>query len=241
MMPAAVKHREINVLVVPHWHSALLSALTLPAGAPSISKDPIMANLVKNETEDDLHRLERDIRQYKIEYEMYFGGGKKRPPAEIEWRIEQMVKRYGDRGAQLNYAQRFLYGNLVQAYVKLRDIFRKRLKKREEGGGERHFGSAARKIEAERAARQKAQVLPSVAVVCSNPEREPRKVEQIYNAFREAIERSGESTNALSRDQFEQFLRKKTEQLRKQKGSPAVEFVVSVEGGKAHLKARTRS
>jgi hypothetical protein len=201
-----------------------------------------MPKLINNEAEEDLHLLEQDLRQYKIEYEQYFGGGKKRPPADIEWRIETMVKRYSDRGGRMNYTQRFRYGNLVQAYVKFRDIFRKRLKRREESsGGERHFGAAARKIEAERAAQQKAQGLPAVAVVCTNPEREPRKVEQIYNAFREAIERSGEPASKLTRDQFDHFLRQKTEQLRKTSGNHAVEFVVSLEAGKARLKARIRS
>jgi hypothetical protein len=204
--------------------------------------DCIMAiKVTTKETEEDLRRLERDIRQYKIECEQYFGGGKKRPPDDAEWRIEQTVKRYSDRAGQLNYGQRFLYGNLVQAYVKFRDVFRKRLKRRKEGGGERHFGEAARKLQAEREAIRKAQPVPEVSVVCRNPESEPRKVEQIYTAFREAIVRSGESASQPTREQFEQFLRQKTEQLRKQKGTEAVEFVVSVEDGKARLKARVRS
>jgi len=193
------------------------------------------------DVDEDISRLEHDIRKLKIEYEQYFGGGKKRPPNDTEWRIEQVIKRYGDRGAEMNYGQRFRYSNLAQTYAKYRDVFHKRMMKREEGRVERHFGSAARSIEAERARRRKTSAAASVTVTCSNPEREPRKVEQIYTAFREAVERSGESTEKLSRDQFEKFLRQKTEQIRKQKGSPAVEFVVSVEGGKARLKARVQS
>ena len=49
--------------------------------------------------DEELGQLERDIRQLKIEYEMYFGGGRKRPPTEIEWRVELMVKRYATRSA----------------------------------------------------------------------------------------------------------------------------------------------
>jgi hypothetical protein len=48
--------------------------------------------------DEELGTLERDIRQLKIEYDQYFGGGRKRPPTEIEWRIDQMVKRYSERG-----------------------------------------------------------------------------------------------------------------------------------------------
>ncbi len=52
--------------------------------------------------DEDLGQLERDIRQLKIEYEQYFGGGKARPPSDIEWRIETLLKRYSDRGAEMN-------------------------------------------------------------------------------------------------------------------------------------------
>src|SRR5690348_5478272 len=86
----------------------------------------------KNETDEDLVRLERDIRQLKIEFDQYFGGGRKRPPSEIEWRIEQVIKRYGDRAAEMNYGQRFRYGNLTQTYSKYREIFHKRMQRREE-------------------------------------------------------------------------------------------------------------
>jgi len=77
--------------------------------------------------DEDLAQLERDIRQLKIEYEQYFGGGKARPPADVEWRIETCLKRYSDRGGQMYYGQRFRYGNLSQLYSKFRDMFRKRM------------------------------------------------------------------------------------------------------------------
>src|SRR6476661_1942793 len=51
--------------------------------------------------DEELGQLERDIRQLKIEYDQYFGGGRKRPPTEIEWRIELIVKRYGERNGTL--------------------------------------------------------------------------------------------------------------------------------------------
>ncbi len=190
-----------------------------------------------NQTDDDMGRLERDIRQLKIEYEQYFGGGRKRPPADIEWRIEQTLKRYGDRSAQMNYAQRFRYGNLAQTYVKYRDIFRKRMQRREEGREERHFGAAARAVEAERA--RQAKTPPQVAVISSDLSTESGDVDQLYRAFCEALQSSGQATDKLSRAKFEKFLSEKSEQIRKR--GQQVEFVVSVEGGKARLKARVKS
>lgn len=199
-------------------------------------------NMPLSEIDEDLNRLEKDIRQFKIEYEQYFGGGKTRPPNDTEWRIESVVKRYGDRGAQLNYSQRFRYSNLTQTYARYRDVFHKRLKKREEGSVERHYGAAARAIEAERATHTPpAEDRFRVAVTCADPLRESNKLDQLYGAFREALSQSGESTDRLSRQSFEQFLQKKAEQLRGKQNERDVEFVVSVEGGKARLKARLKS
>ena len=96
--------------------------------------------------DEDLGQLEKDIRQLKIDYEQYFGGGKARPPSDTEWRIETMLKRYSDRGASMSYTQRFRYSNLAQTHSKYKEIFRKRLKRREEGTVDRHFGAAAREI-----------------------------------------------------------------------------------------------
>src|ERR1700730_1529364 len=100
--------------------------------------------------DEELGQLERDIRQLKIEYDQFFGGGRKRPPTEIEWRIELLVKRYSERGGELKFGQRFRFNNLTQTYAKYKDIFRKKLQLKEEGRSQRHFGAAAKAIEAER-------------------------------------------------------------------------------------------
>src|ERR1700722_15622363 len=113
--------------------------------------------------DEDLAQLDKDIRQLKIEYEQYFGGGKARPPSDIEWRIDSLLKRHSDRGAEMNYTQRFRYGNLSQMYSKYREIFRKRLKQKEEGTVQRHFGAAAREIEQERARKRAAEAKPVAA------------------------------------------------------------------------------
>jgi len=190
--------------------------------------------------DEELNAFEHDVRQLKIEYEQYFGGGKKRPPTDIEWRIELMIKRHGDRGAAMNYAQRFRYNNLQQTYSRYKDIMHKRMRRREEGTVDRHFGSAARLI-AEQRASQKKQPTRFVAVSCADPAREPEKVDEIYDAFLECRASLGESTEGMSRGKFEQFLKRKVDELRKDGGNGEVEFVADIEGGKARLRARIKA
>ena len=201
-----------------------------------------------NTTDEDLAQFEKDLRQFKIEYEQFFGGGRKRPPSDTEWRLEQVMRRYGDRGAEMSFAQRFRYNNLTQTYAKYRDIFRKRLKKREEGTVDRHFGAAAKQIEAERAAgragdngaAEKKEAALCV-VLLSNPEQEQDKVEVLFRALQRARKEAGEKEKELSARQFRDFIRKKTQQFRKSKPQDEVEYAVFLENGRVRLKARMRS
>jgi hypothetical protein len=209
--------------------------------------------------DEELGQLERDIRQLKIEYDQYFGGGRKRPPTEIEWRIELIVKRYGERSGQMKFGQRFRYNNLTQTYAKYKDIFRKRTQQKEEGRLQRHFGAAAKAIEAERAKAQTSVPTAAVGVsavatnvsvtaqasafrmVCSEPEREAEKVEQLYQAFLQAKAGAGEETHKLSADGFKEFVRKKTKDLQSKQNCRDVEYVVETVDGQVKLKALVKS
>ena len=202
--------------------------------------------------DEELGQLERDIRQLKIEYDQYFGGGRKRPPTEIEWRIELLVKRYSERSGELKYGQRFRYNNLTQTYAKYKDIFRKKLQQKEEGRSQRHFGAAAKAIEAERAKKHVEVPAPpppaaeppppaGFRVVCSEPERETEKVDQLYRAFLQAKERAGEETGKLSAAGFQEFVRKKTKDLQEKQNCRDVEYVVEVVKGQVKLKALVKS
>ncbi|MBI1750714.1 MAG: hypothetical protein HY234_08545 [Acidobacteria bacterium] len=207
--------------------------------------------------DEDLNQLEKDIRQLKIEYDMYFGGGRQRPPQDTQWRAEQMIKRYSERGADMNFSQRFRFNNLSQNFAKNMEVWRKKMKQKEEGFVQRHFGAAAKAIEAQREKEQAAAppaAAPATAaearrpagppslyeVACSDPDREPEKVQQLYQALLAAKKKAGEKTDALTLDNFQDFVRLKTEQLKKQAGAKQVEYAVTMEDGQVKLKARTK-
>jgi hypothetical protein len=200
--------------------------------------------------DEDLGQIEKDIRQLKIEYDQYFGGGRKRPPTEIEWRIDQLVKRYGERGGDMKFAQRFRFSNLSQTYAKYKDIFRKKVAQKEEGKVQRHFGAAAKEIESARIKKEAEDHAASAAaagesrafrMTCSEPERETEKVDQLYQAFLQAKTSAGEATGKLSRSSFNEFVLKKTKELQKQKNCKDVEYVVETVDGQVKLKALVKS
>jgi hypothetical protein len=199
--------------------------------------------------DEELGTLERDIRQLKIEYDQYFGGGRKRPPTEIEWRIDLLVKRYAERGGELKFAQRFRFNNLSQTYAKYKDIFRKKTAQKEEGKVQRHFGAAAKEIESARLKKEAKQQAVAAAsgeskafrMTCSEPDREKDKVEKLYQAFLQAKQQAGEHTGKLSRSSFNDFVLKKTKELQKQKSCKDVEYVVETVNGQVKLKALVKS
>ncbi len=215
--------------------------------------------------DDELNQIERDVRTLKIEYEQFFGGGRSRPPSDTQWRVESLLRRYSERTAELSYAQRFRYNGLAQMYAKYVEMWRKKTMQKESGAQQRHFGAAAKAIEAERA-RAAASNTPknvpaaspasygvavgerSVAVAerkgveaftasFSDPERETEKVQRLYQKLIEARTETGEKAGAPNLKDFERFVRQKTKEL-KRTGTEEVEYTVSVEGGRVKLKAR---
>jgi hypothetical protein len=101
--------------------------------------------------DEDLNQIERDIRTLKIEYEQFFGGGRSRPPADTQWRVDTIVRRYNERVAELSSGQRFRFNNLTQTYAKYQEMWRKKTMQKEGATSQHHFGAAAKAVEAERA------------------------------------------------------------------------------------------
>jgi hypothetical protein len=213
--------------------------------------------------DEDLNQIERDIRTLKIEYEQFFGGGRPRPPADTQWRVDNLMRRYNERAGELTFAQRFRFNNLAQTYAKYNDMWRKKTMLKETASQQHHFGAAARAIEAERAraAAEKQAAAPpppapavaaaksasvaahqaaAFAMSFSNPDREKEKVNELYKKLIAARNETGEKAGAPSLKDFERFVRQKTKDLQ-EKGGREVEYTVSIESGRVKLKARISS
>ena len=70
-------------------------------------------------------------------------------------------------------------------------------------------------------------------------EKDRKRVESLYQALVEAKKNAGEKLgDAANFDSFSSFVKKKTDQIRKQYACDAVEYSVELEGGKVRLKAK---
>jgi hypothetical protein len=81
------------------------------------------------DVDQQLVRLEEDIRKLKIEFDIYFNGGAKRPPLESRARLDAYVKRISDN-RNLSYAQRYHFNSLVSRFTSYRELWRRTLKSR---------------------------------------------------------------------------------------------------------------
>jgi hypothetical protein len=76
-------------------------------------------------------RLEDDIRKLKIDFDIYFNSGAKRPPLEARARLEANLKRLAD-DRNLSFAQRYQLNAVVSRFNSYRELWRRLLKKKGE-------------------------------------------------------------------------------------------------------------
>lgn len=202
--------------------------------------------------DEEISLLEETVRRLKIEYDVYFGGGSKKPPADTEWRVQNIIKKYSD-AHKMNFAQRFKYNSIVQRYALFNDLWRQKMKIKEEGyrrPQDAVLGIQGLRIDQEQAAAEaleQGSTRPEAGekpftTHCSDAEADHEKVQQLFNAMTEARKKAGDAAaGSANFDSFKAFVKKKTEQIRKDYGCHAVEYSVEMEGGQVRLKAKAKT
>jgi hypothetical protein len=176
--------------------------------------------------DDQLNRLEDEIRKLKVEFDIYFNGGTGKPPFDTKYRVESLVKRiYDSRG--MTFGQRFRYNSLVARFNVYKELWRRNLKEREEIGREREIA-----LEAARTA-----VAPS-SISCSDPAAEPEKIRDLYDRLLLAKRACGERVEDVPFDRFEKMIGAQVQQIKAQLHCDTIEFTVEVADGAVKFKAR---
>lgn len=175
--------------------------------------------------DQDLDRLEYEIRRLKVEYDIYFNGGTLRPPVDTKGRVETAIKRiYDMRG--MSFGQRFRYNSLVARYNVMRELWRRQTQDREESG-------RRPAVEVQTAAREHV-----TSIRCRDPKVEPEKVSELYDHLIAAKRECGERLGALSLEVFRQFIISRAEYIKDHLATDAVDFIVGVDNG--HVKFAVR-
>ena len=180
--------------------------------------------------EEQLSRLEEDIRRLKIEFDIYFNGASKRPPYDTKGRVDTLIKRVAD-DRTLTFAQRYRYNSLAARYSAFRDMWRRTMQGREEG---RDPVSAARAT-AKQEIRNETE---KVSFVCLDAGKEVETVKNLYDSLLEAKRRCGEPTEDFSFPRFHRLIASKAEGLKERLGCDKVKFSVAIEAGHVSFKAK---
>jgi hypothetical protein len=196
--------------------------------------------------DDELNLLEDQLRRLKIEYDMYFGGGSKKPPADVEWKVKNLLKKFSD-GNRMNYAQRFRYTTIQQRYALYNALWQQKLVIKEEGyrrPQDAVLGIQGLRTDEEHEA-QKAMKHGVVAgdrpfSMSFSDGSDQAHVESLFQALTDARKKTGESS-AANLDSFKKFVKQKTAQLQKEYGCKAVEYTVELQNGQAKLKAKPKT
>lgn len=180
--------------------------------------------------DDQLTRLEEDIRRLKIEFDIFFNGASKRPPYDTKGRVETIMKRLGD-DRTLSYAQRFRYTTLTTRYNAFRDLWRRTMQGREEG---RDAIATARVSAKEQAVAN----FKRANFVCDNAHKDVELVKNLYSALMEAKKVCGEPVEGFSFPRFHRLIASQADGLKERLGCERVSFSIDVEGGHVSFKAK---
>jgi hypothetical protein len=176
--------------------------------------------------EEQLARLEEDIRRLKVEFDIYFNGAAKRPPYDTKGRVETLIKRLADERT-LSFAQRYHYNSLAARYNSFMQLWRRTMQEREEGRGPSRRPAPAAEPESAPA-----------TFVCSDPRGDVRTVRGLFDALVEARRKCGETTEDLSFARFHRMVAEKSEALKERAGCERVHFSVAVKDGRVQFKAK---
>jgi hypothetical protein len=199
--------------------------------------------------DEELDILADGMRRLKVEYEVYFNGGSKRPPADLEWRVQNLIKKFSDT-QKLSFSQLFRYNALAQRYAIFSELWRQKMKIKEAGFSRPQQARLAiqglRTIEeraAERALQQVGEAKSRTArahFLIADAGAQPERVRALFEAMLMAKRRAGEANPQGSFDGFLMFIQLKTEQIRREFGCPLVEYRIDLRHDKVRLTARAK-
>jgi hypothetical protein len=194
--------------------------------------------------DDELTLLEDNLRRLKIEYDIFFGGGSKRPPNDLDWRVQAGFKKHSD-SQRLTFAQRFRFNTMQQKYAIFSDLWRKKVNIKE--AGYRRPADAVLSIAGLRAEEEKpklhhaAHEYEPLKVNITDPKTESDSVRTLFDALANARKQANENGGGPATfDSFQTFVRRKTDEIRSKYHCQAVEYEVELKDGKVKLKARPK-
>lgn len=191
--------------------------------------------------DDELDKLEEDIRKLKNKYDQFFSGIQKSPPMHERRGVEVYIYELGKSKIRDN-TRRFRYNQLLTRYNQYREMWGRKMREREEGPLDFRRRKAA--IEAPAAPPPEQ---ASAAARVTSPRSDPyvklapgsngEEVKRLYSAIEKEHLKLGKLPT-ITLDQLKSMVQKQSELVREKYHVAVVGFRVDVVDGKVKLKAK---
>lgn len=186
-----------------------------------------------NPIEEALNKIEVEIRQLKIQYDMFFAGAAPRQPFETRKQLEIQIKTIGDTPMQ-RFADRYRYNSLAAKYQSFVELWGKMLRAKEEGRlrpGIPGFVQATRPAPPPGPAGSNGAGEVVFQSRVSDPSPGDASLRMFYDRFVQA------SAKRVSYDQFIRQIAAKTRSIKEKSGCDAVTYTIVRKGNGVSLKA----
>jgi len=190
--------------------------------------------------DDELDKLEEDIRKLKVKYEMFFMGNTKMPPQHERHQLEVSIFELGKQKMREN-ARRFRYNQLLSRYNQFREMWGRKMREREEGPLDFRRRQAALEAPSEekpaRAAKERVTSRSADSYVKLMPGSNGEAIRDLYNQIEKEHQKLGKAPS-LTFEQLRATVEKQSESVRAKYNVDVVGFRVDVVDGKVKLKAK---
>ena len=189
--------------------------------------------------DEELDKLEEDIRKLKNKYDQFFTGISKMPPMHERRMLEVFIFEIGKQKMREN-ARRFRYNQLLSRYNQYREMWGRKMREREEGP----LDFRRRKAALDEPSAPPKQSAP-LRVTSRSPESYVKlapgsngeAIRDLYNQIEKEHRKLGKNPN-LTFEQLRSMVEKQSEQVRERYNVDVVGFRVDVVDGKVKLKAK---
>lgn len=172
--------------------------------------------------DEELDQLADSLRRLKIEYETYFNGGSPRPPNVLIFRVERIINRHNSGASDMSLRQRYRLNQLAQSYFAYKDLWRRKLKLREQGI----------------AAHRQEPPAPGApfSMIWSGPDG-GQNIHQLLQAAVCAFSQAGAAAPVFDAERFAEFARRRVRQFKQSLECDALRLTVCVDQGRVKLRA----
>lgn len=170
----------------------------------------------------ELNRLQREIEQFRIDSQRFFGGDLHIPPEDLKERISGNLRRLRALASRSGTVGSFRLNALEAKFNSQLDLFGRRLREQEIGG---------KRLPA---ARESNPDPMTDGVVVGRGGRD-NAVETLYKNL---YLRDGKRNPSMDLEKFRGYIQQQTAKIRQKTGADGVQFRIAVEDGKMKLKAK---